>query len=107
MRPAAMWPSAVGLATEWQCRPKRRQSITLTAEERLLSAVGTPCGFRAERCVRSGDTAVMSGITTVRFEGVSPLEMVVAGEGDDLIELRARVTGRDGAGGGARGCDEG
>ncbi len=70
---------------------------TLTAEERLLSAVGTPCGFRAERCVRSGDTAVMSGITTVRFEGVSPLEMVVAGEGDDLIELRARVTGRDGA----------
>lgn len=70
---------------------------TLTAEERLLSAVGTPCGFRAERCVRSGDTAVMSGITPVRFEGVSPLEMVVAGEGDDLIDLRARVTGRDGA----------
>lgn len=70
---------------------------TLTAEERLLSAVGTPCGFRAERCVRSGDTAVMSGITTVRFEGVSPLEMVVAGEGDDLIELRVSVTGRDGA----------
>lgn len=70
---------------------------TLTAEERLLSAVGTPCGFRAERCVRSGDTAVMSGITTVRFEGVSPLEMVVAGDGDDLIELRASVTGRDGA----------
>ena len=70
---------------------------TMTAEERLLSAVGTPCGFRAERCVRSGDTAVMSGITTVRFEGVSPLEMVVAGEGDDLIELRASVTSRDGA----------
>lgn len=69
---------------------------TLTAEERLLSAIGTPCGFRAERCVRSGDTAVMSGITTVRFEGVSPLEMVVAGEGDDLIELRASVTSRDG-----------
>ncbi|WP_438871816.1 hypothetical protein [Paramuribaculum intestinale] len=39
----------------------------------------------------------MSGITPVRFEGVSPLEMVVAGEGDDLIELRARVTRRDGA----------
>lgn len=69
---------------------------TMTAEERLLADVGAPNGFRAERCVRSGDTSVMSGITIVRFEGVSPLEMVAAEAGDDRIELCATVTGRDG-----------
>lgn len=84
---------AIRLADAAVARAEAEARHARTAEERLLAAICSPNGFDARLAVRSGDTMVMGGITPLRFGGVSPLEMVTAPEGNDVIALRATVTG--------------
>lgn len=84
---------AIRLADAAVARAEAEARHARTAEGRLLAAICSPNGFDARLAVRSGDTMVMGGITPLRFGGVSPLEMVTAPEGNDVIALRATVTG--------------